>query len=225
MSCTLLLVPRVRIVASLIVSRPGGVRGKRGWRWHAEADRAGALVAVVDAVAHLDAHLAAVVEAVQPAQRVRSRRRRCSRWARRVVQVVRVQPGDHHRRVGAGLGGAAAQPRQAVVHAVVVVQIEDRRVQLVRVPMPQRKLTAAPSFVDEVAVVVGGVAHRLSAPPRSRRSSLKSPVKREAVVAGGEVDLAASRKACLDTWLTTPPVELRPNSIDAEPAAARRVRS
>jgi len=32
--------------------------------------------------------------------------------------------------------------------------------------------------------------------------------------------LASARKACLPTWFTTPPVEPRPNSIEAEPRSS-----
>ncbi len=156
----------------------------------AEANRARALVAVVAAVAQRRPQLAAAAEAVLPAERAVGGAAGVVVAGRAVVHVVGVEPGDQHRRVRAGLGRADAHPRQPVVDAVVVVQVEDRRVELVAAADAEAVAQRRALLVDEVAVVVGGVAHQVQAQRRAV-AGLHVEVAQhpqEAVAAAGDAD-------------------------------------
>jgi hypothetical protein len=86
--------------------------------------------------------------------------------------------------------------------------------------MPQRKVGAMPYLSIGVAVVVGRGRHRVQAQRRRVRGLEVEVAGQSQVAAGAEVvetSLTFVGSGRLLTWLTTPPVEPRPNSIDAEP--------
>ncbi len=91
--------------------------------------------------------------------------------------------------------------------------------------MPQRKLGARPCLSSlslpppPVALVCITFRRSAEVSPVFR---LKSPVKRmkSPLPSVKLTSLALARTGCLLTWLTTPPVEPRPNSIEAEPRSS-----
>ena len=86
--------------------------------------------------------------------------------------------------------------------------------------MPQRKLGATPIFFCWLPQLLASCASALMRKAESWPVwKLKSPVMRfmPPVPTVAFTSCWFIRKGCLLTWLTTPPVEPLPNSIDAEP--------
>ena len=155
----------------------------------AQADGAGALVALVVAVADLRLDQPTVVEAALPREGAVAGAALVE-VAGHAVVVARVQRqhgGVARRRVGGG-----PDPRQAVVDAVAVVQVEQGGGELVALADAPAVRAGDAAFADAVAraVVADGVAHHVD-PQGGAFADVGVEVAGEAqevVIAHGEVD-------------------------------------